>query len=146
MAVFFTFPIVLVCTTSILVSALFIPRQDDVPVGIETAYLDNEGCSVAQVKDIHRASYGATQLAAAALDGGRELVNGLPDGKYVNFHTTAAMDYFGPPDKNTAWRTRIKQAFYGAVNTVLKRDDIQQRRYPRTSASHRSPHHEIYSY
>lgn len=82
----------------------------------QTTFFGFDKCTKDQSNMLKQAHHDAIILAEAALDDDRELATTAVS-QYINFDTVAAIEYFGPPDKNTKWRQRIFDTFYRATTT-----------------------------
>lgn len=87
-------------------------RQDEIDTQT-TFYLHK--CSATESSAIKQAQKDALKLADAALDDAREiLATDHSGGKYINFETQAAIDYFGVPSDSAPYQEEIFDGFFRA--------------------------------
>ena len=109
---------VLLCAFALVVSGLsssfglLQARQDEVDTQT-TFYIRN--CNAKERAIIEQSQKDALKLANAALDDAREiLTTDHAGGKYINFETQAAIEYFGVPSKNAPFQEEIFDTFFHA--------------------------------
>ena len=102
------------CSASIL--GIFQKRQD---VSAQTTFKFgyDHGCDPQKVKIIKQFHKDALTLAHFALDNVRELGTTGKQDKEVDFHTQAAVDYWGPPYRNCPFQQRIFNTLYRATQS-----------------------------